>query len=395
VSERKSRTDPSAEEQLILLSTGTASQRRARTPQADALAEVVDWPRVAELLRSRRLLPLLGPRLADLAHRCGSDEFASAVTQAMDSGRRQGAFLQLIEAHVRSALEAASVACTSLKGPRLSEALYGELGRRPSSDIDLLVAQEQLHDAVEVVRALGYEAPLDHVDDDGLPLLHFALIHANGELPPVELHWRIHWYERSFARERLLAPTGKRGDEWRPAPIDELTAMLLLHARDGFINLRLATDIGAWWDTHGANLKVGALDAVIQAYPAFDQVLSVAVRVAERSVGLPAGQLTERRPHLGARGRIALQLADPYPRTNEAQLYADMSLIDGLLAPPGSFRAFVKRQVMPPQAVIRQHTPNVQGRRVSTTFGYGVRVLGRYGLAMARLLRVPQTVRSG
>ena len=47
-------------------------------------------------------------------------------------------------------------------------------------------------EAVEVVRTLGYAVPTDHVEQGGLPLLHFVLAHERGELPPVELHWRVH-----------------------------------------------------------------------------------------------------------------------------------------------------------------------------------------------------------
>jgi hypothetical protein len=93
------------------------------------------------------------------------------------------------------------------------------------------------------------------VQDCGLPLLHFVLVHERGELPPVELHWRVHWYERSFARERLLPPAVDPPGDWRPAPADELAALLLFYARDGFIDLRLASDLGAWWDVHGAELS--------------------------------------------------------------------------------------------------------------------------------------------
>src|SRR5205814_8803590 len=100
------------------------------------------------------------------------------------------------------------------------------------------VAPEHLKRAVEVVRELGYARPTDYVDSSGLPLLHFALVHERDELPPVELHWRIHWYETRFARERLLAPDG--APDWRPAPVDELAALLLFYARDGFTGLRQA-----------------------------------------------------------------------------------------------------------------------------------------------------------
>ncbi len=357
------------------------------------LATQVEWSLVAELLSARRLLPLLGPRLVELADGEAGDEFALTVARAADVSRRQGALLHLTEVRVKSALAAAGIRCAAIKGSGLSEALYGDPGRRGSSDVDLVVPSEQLRASVEVVRELGYAMPTDRVEDTGLPLLHFALVHERAELPPVELHWRIHWYERRFARERLLPSVAEVDAGWRPAPSDELGALLLLYARDGFVNSRLATDLGAWWDTLGGELAPDALDEVIDAYPAFERVLAAAVRVAESTVGLPAARLTRRGRDLGIRGGIAFRLADPRSRKSEAQLFADIGLIDGLLAPRRAFSAFVKRQVLVPRAVIHQHAKDARARRVRSTFGYGIRVVGRYALAMARLVRMPQSAR--
>ena len=392
---RRSKGAHRAEEQLIMLSAGTAARRQNASASVDELATVVDWSLIAQMLRAWRLLPLLGVRLIELAGAHAGEEFAVTVTQATDAGRHQGAFLQLITARVMSVLADAGIASTALKGPLLSEALYGDPGRRPSSDIDLLVAHEQLREAVEIVRELGYSAPTDHFDDRGLPGLHFALIHERDELPPVELHWRIHWYEQSFARERLLVPRGVMTDMWRPTPADELTALLLFYARDGFLNLRLATDIGAYWDAFSATLDPDALDQSIRSYPALERVLLVAATVAEKVVGLPLDQLTEHSVKLGSRGRVAARLASPHPHPSPPQLYADMGLIDGLLAPPGGFKAFVRRQVIPPREILREHARTAQKQRAMSRIGYGVRVLGRYGLAMTRLLRAPERIRPG
>jgi hypothetical protein len=208
----------------------------------------------------------------------------------------------------------------------------------------------------------------------------------------VELHWRIHWYETSFARERLLCPDTDAPHGWRPTPIDELTALLLFYARDGFVNLRHAVDLAAYWDTFGAALAPGALDESIRAYPALAHVLLVAAKVAERMVGLPLDRLTETSPKLGGRGRIAMRLADPHRYASEQQIYADMGLIDGLLTPPGGFRAFIKRQVIPPREVLRERAHKAQQERTGSTLGHSVRVLGRYGLAMTRLLRPAEGV---
>ena len=109
------------------------------------------------------------------------------------------------------------------------------------------------------------------------------LVHERNELPPVELHWRVHWYERNFAHERLLPPTADESPGvWRPAPTDELAALLLFYARDGFVDLRLATDLSAWWEVYGNDLPPGAVDELLRIYPALARVIPAAIEAAER-----------------------------------------------------------------------------------------------------------------
>jgi hypothetical protein len=378
------------EEQLLLWSAGTAARRDAQHERAAALSEVVDWWRLTELLRARRLLPTLGPRIVALAGERGDEQFAGAVAGSVEAGRRHGAFLQLMSERAIRALAQAGIGCSALKGPTLCETLYGDLGRRPAGDIDLLVAAEQIGEAVEVVRELGYSAPADPVDRGGLPLLHFALRHKDGtRFPPVELHWRVHWYERRFARERLLAPRDA-AENWRPAPVDELTALLLFYARDGFISLRHATDIAAWWDAFGVNLAPGALERQAEDYPALRAAVLTAARVAQKTVGLPV-KPTAGFARLGIRGALAVRLADPYPHSSEVQLYADMGLIDGLLTPRGGLGAFVRRQLAPPEAA-SGHLNEGWHRRFA--FGRALARLARYGVTLKRLMRAPQSTRA-
>jgi Uncharacterised nucleotidyltransferase len=381
------------ERQLILCSAGTLARRRAEAARADRLIAHVDWPRLAETLRARRLLATLGPRVLELSDGRASDGFRAAVDEAIDAGRRHGALLQLISLRAIAMLGDAGIRSIALKGPLLGEAIYGDPGRRPSSDIDLLVSPGQLQAAVEVVRELGYGAPADYVYDCGLPLLHYVLVHERGELPPVELHWRVHWYERSFACERLLPHEGHSPEAWRPGRADELAALLLFYARDGFVGLRLASDLSAWWDANGGELAPGALDGLLRAYPALARVISAAVTVAEKVVGLPATQLIGDMPKRNLRGRMAARLANPHPRSSRAQIYADIGLIDGLLTPPGGFGAFVRRNVLPPPEVLNQQAEHGARRRPRSPLGRGAGMLGRYGLTATRLLRPSETLR--
>jgi hypothetical protein len=377
------------ERQVILYSAGTAAHRAAGRARARRLTGELNWLGLVGTLRSRKLLPVLGPRILELAEGRAGGELAAAVEQALEAGRRQGAFLQLVSQRMTASLAAAGIRSAPLKGPMLGEAIYGDLGRRLSSDIDLLVSPDELEAAVEVVRGLGYDAPTDYVEDCGLPLLHSTLLHERGELPPVELHWRIHWYERSFAQDRLLPPSADALGLWRPAPADELAALLLFYARDGFIDLRQASDLSAWWDVYGAELAPGALDEPLGAYPALGRVLSVAAEVAEKIVGLPARQIIGGLPRRGLRERVAVRLANPHPRSSQPQLYADIGLIDGLLMPLGGSRAFVRRQLFPPAQVLEAHARHRSRPRARSSLGRAAGVLLRYALTMTRLVRAP------
>jgi hypothetical protein len=310
------------------------------------------------------------------------------VDEAIEVGRRHGGFLELITLQVMTRLAQCEIPCATLKGPRMAEILYGDRGRRLSGDIDLLVAAEHLRAAAELGSELGYLAPTDPLRDGGLPLLHFVLVHEKDVLPPLELHWRVHWYERSFARERLLPATVDPLGTWRPSPADDLVALLLFYARDGFADLRLATDLSAWWDVFGTTLPPGSVDALLRRYPMLARVVRTSANVAEHMIGLPTDEIFEDSPALGVRERVATRLADPHPQISPSQLYADMGLIDGLLAPSGGLGAFIRRQLLPPREVRERHARHHAGNRhmhTRSSLGRAAGMLARYGLALARL----------
>lgn len=385
---RRNPTSSSAAElQVVLYSAGTAARRMENAERIDSLVALIDWTRLGETLRRRRLLPTLGPRIIELAGGRAGEDFCVTTEEAILTGRRHGGFLQLVTLRALTMLADAGIRAAPLKGPLLGEAIYGDPGRRPSSDIDLLVSPEQLHAAVEVVRELGYLAPADFVYDNGLPLLHFVLVHERGELPPIELHWRVHWYESDFAREQLLPPALDPTAGWRSAPVHDFAALLLFYARDGFVGLRLASDLGAWWDRYGSELPIGAIDDLVESYPRLARAIPAAVLVAEKTSGVPSTGLFDHALELSVRQRLAIRLANPHPTSSRAQLYADIGLVDGLLAPPAGFQAFVRRNILPPSAVLDQQARHGARKRARSPLGRGVGVLVRYGVTMSRLLR--------
>jgi len=377
----------SAEQELILRAAATRERREAERGRIDELLRALDWTALTEQLAHARLLPTLGPRIAELAGERAPAELGETASASVVACRRQDALLLLIGQQAIEALRTRGIVATALKGPGLGEELHGEAGRRLSSDIDLLVPAARLREAVSVAATLGYEKPTDPVDENGLPLLHFAMPH--GELPAVELHWRIHWYEGRFAEERLLPPADVDGS-WQPEPVDRLISLLLYYAREGFTGMRQATDLAAWWDRFGDGLAGGELKARLAAYPQLGPAVSAAARVADLMVGLPSARLLDGR-RLNRRGRVAVALADPRPYATMPQLYAEIALIDGLLTPRGGFGAYLSRQIAPSTEVIQDHTDKALGAHMTSRAGYAVRILGRCALALGRLLRIPGT----
>jgi hypothetical protein len=348
--------------------------------------ERVEWDDLERTLRARHLLATLGPRLLEAAGGDATATFAMAVEDALVTGRRRGMFLRLVSERAGAALAKAGIRSAPLKGPNLAEALYGDPGRRFSNDIDLLVAPEQLGAAAVALQALEYHPPQDHIEPNGLPLLHLSLAHVREELPPIELHWRIHWYEDEFAHDRLLSPTGDFTAR-RPEPIDELASLLLFYARDGFVDIRLGADLAAWWDLFGDAVGSREMGELLSAYPAFARVVPAALCAAERTVGLPAERVLPEATQLNRRQRTAVRLANPNPVSSKAQLFAEIGLIDGLLAPPGGFAPFVRRNILPHREVLEVHAAAADRDQPRSVAGRAIGIVARYALAMTRLAR--------
>lgn len=375
---------PNPELALILLSAGTAERRERMGEPARALARMANWELLGTTLAARGLTPMLGERLQELCPEQARERFAAEVARSVTGTRRRGALLGLVCERLRQSLTAAGIRSLALKGTFLAESVYGDPGLRSAGDIDLLVGPGDLPRALAITRRAGYGAPRDHLAGDGLPLLHYTLTDGSGRLPALDLHWRVHWYERRFSADML--DRAREDDRFglRAGALDELVSLLLFYARDGFLGLRLACDLARWWDRLGATLSEGVLGEVIGRYPGLGRALSAAAVAAERIVGVPGAWLLGRGRRAGMRTRLATRLANPGGRGNPAQRSADVGLVDWLLVPRGGQREFIRRQLLPPRMVLEERS-RVRAERRVTALGHGARVLSRYGLTMARL----------
>ena len=120
---------------------------------ASSFLALADLHGVSPLLASGSIPPVSG--LAEGLERRAAETAAVSLSQVRELDEI------LLE------LEATGVPAVSFKGPVLSLLAFGDLGRRPSLDIDIVVPRTGVPAAVDVLRGRGYHAPdLDQMDVD-------------------------------------------------------------------------------------------------------------------------------------------------------------------------------------------------------------------------------------
>jgi hypothetical protein len=360
------------EEELVLLMAGTRERRAA--PQVAG----ANWAAVLADLEYQRLVPLLGGRILEAMDSSVPPEFAHAVTAATRSSRDAGALLELTTLRIASTLEAAGIANIPLKGPLLARALHGDPGMRYSHDVDVLVARDDLGRAADALGPLGWRTSSAQTSD---PVLHLVLVH-DSDLPDIELHWRVHWYETEFGTRALARAKPNPDGVRRLRPDDDLAALMLYQARDGFAGLRHATDIAAWWDAYGGEVRSPVLEPIAAAHPGLRRSLTSSAVLLERLVGVPTARLIEVPARLPWGIARAIQLANPLMRGGPQQIAAEISLVDGLLSPKGERAAFFRRRAM-----LSAHDlpPSSAGRPLGLArTAHMLRIVRRYALAVVR-----------
>lgn len=375
---------------MALLLAGTKASRESHEPRIAQLARRVDFTALEQLLRRHGMLSLIGGRLVALGTIEPPGAFREGVERYTALVKQQSARQALLTAGLVAAFEKHAIRVLPLKGSSLGERLYGESGARVSTDIDLLMNAADLARATEVVCTFGYER-YRYAPSHGGPRhpLHERLVHPRG-LPPVELHWRVHWYEERFSADLLSYSTPGADGLLQPTPTYELVELLLLYARDGFAGLRLAADIAAWWDRYQTNLEpVAALAPVALAYPALVPALATATVLAQTLVGVPAPRLLS--PSILARAsRSSMRLANWTMQGSVEQISANISLVDWALAPPGQLWGALRRNLLLSREALLYRAPDAATGRfpvLRLRVLHAIRVLGRYANAAWVLIR--------
>ncbi|MDX2104001.1 MAG: nucleotidyltransferase family protein [Alphaproteobacteria bacterium] len=189
---------------------------------------------------------------------------------------------------VIAAFQQAGLWVRALKGPALSQTLYGTPDRRASTDIDILVARTDLAAALQVMRGLGYDQPPFDAADVPRLLATGKDVGLKGQQgqTPVDLHWGLAPVERSLPVDLLASEPAamvRLGGAAVPTLSPAANLLYLVHhgSRHLWFRLLWLTDIAAWQRSATVDWslvvdyarKLGLLRALATAFALTDRLL--------------------------------------------------------------------------------------------------------------------------
>ena len=203
------------------------------------------WSPIAAMAHDHRLEPLL----AWQAER-GNWPVPAAIATAWQAARREAALASLAQqAALRLALARlgeAGIAAVALKGVALAWRHYPEAALRPMRDIDLLVPEARVIEALQVLAAAGFVPGTTDIailrralaDDHQLPTQFHPALGVTIELhhrlidPPQSRGYRVPQMDPAGVMARAVAVECGGATIPCPAPLD-LAAHLIVHALYG------------------------------------------------------------------------------------------------------------------------------------------------------------------
>jgi hypothetical protein len=194
------------EEQLLLCCARTQMDASHAEEITALLQEDIDWSYLLHLAFRHNVAPLLFRSLEAVAPTAVPEKVRARLKEQIHVNIQGNLFLAKELINLLTLFEQHRIPAIPYKGPVLAALVYGDLGLRPSNDLDILVQERHLLQAREVLISHGYqvirpssiariEKSLQSIRIHELiqkSLWAYQLIFWHPERQGiVELHWRI------------------------------------------------------------------------------------------------------------------------------------------------------------------------------------------------------------
>ncbi len=267
----------------------TCARTRIAGSQLDELKYLVsrplDWDRIVESALSQGIAPFLYHNLKNIPETHGIPKGVMAeLKKNYHENIARNMYLYAELARIVKAFHDKGINTIVLKGAALAKFVYRDIGLRSMIDIDLLVKQEDLLHARDIVSDLNYVPEVRRSSEEWYRKNHHHLpVYINREKSIlIELHWNIAdncggmntdaWWKRAGN----VQIDGQ--DVLMPAPEDILMHLCLHLFNHGYppeMMLRAMCDISATLDRYQGEIDWEAFQNEIDAYKLHTSVLTI------------------------------------------------------------------------------------------------------------------------
>ena len=183
------------EAQLVLACARTVIDESGVAKIKRLLQEDLDWSFVIDKAQRNCVMPLLASNLLHLCPGFVSESVSRQLSSFLASHARHNLFQAAALVDVVNLFSSHDVPVLPFKGPLLATTVYGNLSLRQFSDLDILVHQEDLTRAIELLVAAGYRRTEPESDSPRLSASELRrkdlVLTKQGGRVRVELHWRL------------------------------------------------------------------------------------------------------------------------------------------------------------------------------------------------------------
>lgn len=233
------------EERLLLWVAGNYPAETV----AGVCTATFDWDGFMKLSRVHQLIPRAYQKLKTL-----SPSVPAAVLERLRRVYLGTTSLNLRIAHrsnqVINRFNQAGVPVIPLKGIHFAELIQGDIGLRPTTDIDLLVKEEDLERVTELLRECGYRSlEKGHSEDFGQHGRHRPYVREGAGVGYfLEVHWNFYLAE---PRKLDMKPVWQRAirrrfngcEIYTLAPADLVFYLAIQQRLHGYCSLKLYADL--------------------------------------------------------------------------------------------------------------------------------------------------------
>jgi hypothetical protein len=181
----------------ILLSCARTQLVPEKVDRVKALIQQeINWPFLIQKANYHKVLPLLYTNLKTICPEAIPASELDTLHQLFYLTAQRNMLLAGELVRVLSCLGKNEIVAVPYKGPALANALYKNIALRPSSDLDIIVLQQDVFKVKDLLISLGYRPKLEMTYAQEIAYLESKTEHTydfvhSGKGITIELHWRI------------------------------------------------------------------------------------------------------------------------------------------------------------------------------------------------------------